>query len=339
MNKDGYVKIGAVVFAFLLFSRTSSAASNSKLASADAKAANEKVTALQQQLGLPEDGASDSTGTTTVDAHGVSASAKKSPTTTVKKAVATGATGTAKTHASATGASGTSALHWTYEGDTGPAQWGSLDTSYATCLEGSKQSPIDLTGAKSADLPDLVFHYEPASGSIIDNGHTIQVDVKAGDTVTIDEGTFTLVQFHFHGPSEHKVAGKPYPLEVHFVHKDAAGKLAVVGVLVAEGEPNAAFDALIANLPTEANKAKALASPVDVAAMLPAIQATYRYAGSLTTPPCTEGVTWNVMAQPITMSKAQIASFTAAFAEPNNRPTQKLGARPLAVDSTVDLGH
>lgn len=328
MNKDGYVKIGAVVFAFLLFSRTSSAASNSKLASADAKAANEKVTALQQQLGLGEDGASKST-----------ASAKESPSTTVKKSQATGASGAAKTHALATGASGTSALHWTYQGETGPAQWGALDTTYATCLEGTKQSPIDLTGAKGADLPDLVFHYEMATGSIIDNGHTIQVDVKAGDTVTIDAGTFTLVQFHFHGPSEHTVAGKPYPLEVHFVHNDGAGKLAVVGVLVAEGQANPAFDSLISSLPTDANKPKALASPVDVAAMLPSIQATYRYAGSLTTPPCTEGVTWNVMVQPITMSKAQIASFTAAFAEPNNRPTQKLGTRPLAVDTTVALGH
>lgn len=342
MNKDGYVKIGALAFAFLLFSRTGSASTNAKLAGTEAKAANEKITELQEQLGLTETDAGSATGSADA-AHDVSA-AKKSPTTTVK---ATGASGTAKsTHGTAksthgtgaSGASGATSLHWSYEGATGPATWGSLDTTYAACLEGTKQSPIDLSGAKGADLADLAFHYEPATGSVVDNGHTIQVDVTAGDTVTTDAGAYTLAQFHFHGPSEHTVGGKAYPLEVHFVHKNTAGKLAVVGVLVAEGAASPAFDAIVANLPTTPNKAKALTAPLDVAAMLPAIQATYRYAGSLTTPPCTEGVAWNVMAQPITMSKAQIATLTAAFAEPNNRPTQRLGVRPLQVDTTVSLG-
>ena len=344
MKQDGYVKIGALVFAFLLFSRTSSAASNSKQASVDAKAANEKVTALQEQLGLATD-ASGATGSGATAAAGEDAvaAAKKSPTTTAKASGATGASGTSGAAKSAhstgaSGATGSTSLHWSYDGATGPAEWGTLDSTYAACVDGTKQSPIDLSGAKGADLPDLVFHYEPATGSIVDNGHTIQVDVKAGDTVTTDTGTFTLVQFHFHGPSEHTIAGKSFPLEVHFVHKDAAGKLAVVGVLVAEGAANPAFDALIASLPGDANKPKTLAAPIDVSAMLPAIQATYRYTGSLTTPPCTEGVSWNVMAQPITMSKAQIAALTGAFEEPNNRPTQKLGTRPLLVDTTVSLG-
>jgi carbonic anhydrase len=336
MKKDGYAKIGALVFAFLLFSRTSSAASNSKQASADAKAANEKVTALQEQLGL----ATDASGATAAAGEDAVAAAKKSPTTTAKASGATGASGTAKsTHSTgASGATGASSLHWSYDGATGPAEWGTLDSTYAACADGTKQSPIDLSGAKGSDLPDLVFHYEPATGSIVDNGHTIQVDVKAGDTVTTDTGTFTLAQFHFHGPSEHTIAGKSFPLEVHFVHKDAAGKLAVVGVLVAEGAANPAFDALIASLPGDANKPTTLAAPIDISAMLPAIQATYRYTGSLTTPPCTEGVSWNVMAQPITMSKAQITALTGAFEEPNNRPTQKLGSRPLLVDTTVSLG-
>jgi carbonic anhydrase len=326
MNKDGYVKIGAVVFAFLIFSRTGSAATDARLASADAKAANEKITALQAQLGTSGDVSAATSGatgathatTTTDGTHGVAA-AKKSPTTTVKANAAS--------------------LHWGYEGETGPAAWGSLDPTYAACADGTRQSPIDLSGAKPTDLPDLSFQYDPAVGSIVDNGHTIQIDVKPGDSVTTDTGTYALVQFHFHGPSEHTVAGKAYPLEIHFVHKDTAGKHAVVGVLVAEGAPNPAFDPIVSGLPGAPNKAKTLAEPIALASFLPAIQATYRYAGSLTTPPCTEGVSWNVMAQPITMSKAQITALTGAFAEPNNRPTQKLGGRSLTVDSTVAMGH
>ena len=343
MNKDTYIKGGAIAFALMMFVKTNGAASASKQALAENKIANDKITTLQEQLGVG-DGAS---GEATADearaekpakSHTGSVTAAKKTTTTVTKTATA-----AKAATGARGATGTTPLHWSYEGATGPANWSQLDKAYEACLEGSKQSPIDITNAKAANLSDLTFNYSPTAASVVNNGHTIEVDVTPGDTMTTKGITYGLAQFHFHGPSEHTVGGKAYPLEVHLVHRsldpaDASGKLAVVGVLISEGEENAAFKAVIDNLPTEENKPKTIAAPIDPKAMMPAIQATYRYDGSLTTPPCSEGVDWNVMAQPVTMSKAQIAAITAKFHEPNNRPIQKLGSRELLLDVSVSVG-
>ncbi len=340
MDKETCVKAGAIAFALMMFVKTNGAASASKQALAENKIAHDKITALEERVG----GGDNASGETTTDeaaaekpakSHTASVTAAKKTTTTVAKK-ATAAKAATGAHG-ATGVTGATPLHWSYEGETGPAQWSELDKANEACLEGSKQTPIDITNARVANLPDLTFNYAPITGSVVNNGHTIQIDVTPGDTMTTKGITYGLAQFHFHGPSEHTVGGKAYPLEMHLVHKDPSGKLAVVGVLIGEGVENAAFKAVIDNLPTEENKPKAIVAPIDPKAMIPAIQATYRYDGSLTTPPCSEGVDWNVMAQPITMSKAQIAAITAKFHEPNNRPVQKLGSRELLLDVSVSL--
>lgn len=341
MDKDTCVKAGAIAFALMMFVKTNGAASASKQALAENKIANDKITALEERIGA---GVTASGEATTDEAAAEkpaksntgSVTAAKKTTTTVAKSMTTAKAATGA-HG-ATGATGAIPLHWSYEGDTGPAHWSALDKAYEACLEGSKQSPIDISNARVANLPDLAFNYAPITGSVVNNGHTIQVDVTPGDTMTAKGITYGLAQFHFHGPSEHTVGGKAYPLEVHLVHKDPSGKLAEVGVLISEGEENAAFKDVIDNLPTEENKPKTIVAPIDPKAMIPAIQATYRYDGSLTTPPCSEGVDWNVMAQPVTMSKAQIAAITAKFHEPNNRPIQKLGSRELLLDVSVSVG-
>lgn len=356
------VKGGAVLFALMMFTKTNGAASNSEHALAETKKIHEELTALRENVGgarvaskaaegadeeatdeestageeATDEEAADEHETTTTKAKAKTTATKTAPTTTVKKSSTTTkatAKSTAKTTAHA--ASGTSAIHWSYEGEGGPENWGELDASYSACLEGSKQSPIDIAGAKVADLPDLEFGYAPMTGAVINNGHTIQVDLKAGDTLKLGGATYNLAQFHFHGPSEHTIGGKNYPLEAHFVHKDATGRLAVVGVLIGEGAENKAFASVLAHLPEKENTPVELTEPLDLKAMLPAVQATYRYEGSLTTPPCSEGVAWNLMAQPITMSKAQITAITSHFAEPNNRPTQQLGSRELQLDISV----
>ena len=341
MDKETCVKAGAIAFALMMFVKTNGAASASKQALAENKIANDKITALEEQVGAGDTVSGEATtdeaaAEKSAKGHTGSVTAAKKTTTTVAKKT-TAAKAAAGAHG-VTGATGVTPLHWSYEGETGPAQWSTLDKAYEACLEGSKQSPIDIANARVANLPDLTFNYAPTTGSVVNNGHTIQIDVTPGDTMTTKGITYGLAQFHFHGPSEHTVGGKAYPLEVHLVHKDPSGKLAVVGVLIGEGEENAAFKAVIDNLPTEENKPKTIAAPIDPKAMIPAIQATYRYDGSLTTPPCSEGVDWNVMAQPVTMSKAQIAAITAKFHEPNNRPVQKLGSRELLLDVSVSLG-
>ena len=337
MNKDGYVKIGAALFALLVFSRTGSAATNSQQALVEVRKTNAKLTALEEQM---NGGASGATG---ADGESAASTEKSTTTEAAKKSGETGV-GAARTSGSggsgATGGHGsgaTGAIHWSYAGDGAPSKWSSLDPANVKCASGTAQSPIDLAHAAKSNLPDPVFNDAAVAGTIVDNGHTVLVNVAAGDTFTTNGDTYTLVQFDFHAPSEHTVAGKSFPVEVQLVHKDSGGKLAVVSLLVSQGDDNPAFDSVIANLPIALDTPKAISTPIEPEKMLPAVQATYRYSGSLTTPPCTEGVDWNVMAQPITMSKTQIDAIVGALHEPNNRPIQPLGARPLVLDSNVEL--
>ncbi len=221
--------------------------------------------------------------------------------------------------------------HWTY---AEAEEWGELSEEFATCESGTHQSPIDLAGEEPADLPNATIKYTPASGTVVNNGHTIQVDVSGAGGIVLDGTSYELVQYHFHGPSEHTVDGKVFPLEGHLVHKTSDGNLAVIGFLVDEGaQDNPAFDSLIAGLPAS-SEPTSLESNVDPNAMLPGAHSAFRYDGSLTTPPCSEGVEWTVLATPITMSAAQIAAITDGLAEPNNRPVQSLNDRELALDIT-----
>lgn len=233
----------------------------------------------------------------------------------------------APAHAAPSAASGSHAApHWSYQGDTGPAAWGNLDPSFATCASGEAQSPIDILPQR-ARPPEVFFVYQPTPGAVVDNGHTLQVDLERGSYAVVDGERFDLVQFHVHTPSEHTIAGDVYPLEVHLVHKNAAGALAVVGVLFAEGEASPALAPVWKAAPRGAGKNK-LKKKLDPGALLPREQGAYRYDGSLTTPPCTEGVRWIVLRRTRTEDPARIAAVRDRFGG-NARPVQELGAREL----------
>ncbi|HVP67985.1 MAG TPA: carbonic anhydrase family protein [Anaeromyxobacteraceae bacterium] len=217
--------------------------------------------------------------------------------------------------------------HWTYEGVHGPANWANLEPAFETCRLGKHQSPIDIRGAKAAALPPIQFAYQPSPLKIIDNGHTVQVIYAPGSVITVGDKKYELQQFHFHHPAEEKVNGRSYPLVAHLVHKSAEGKLAVVAVLLANGRANPFIEALWKHLPAEEGKEMAPAGvTVDVAKLLPVKRGYYTFSGSLTTPPCTEEVTWFVLKTPAQVSKNDVAVFAKKYPH-NARPVQPLNAR------------
>src|SRR5687767_9593704 len=209
---------------------------------------------------------------------------------------------------------GPTPAHWTYEGEDGPEHWGELSADYAACAIGQSQSPIDVADPAQADLANITFDYRPAPLEIVNNGHTVQVNYTPGSLISLDGKTFELRQFHFHAPSEHHVNGAPAAAELHLVHGAADGTLAVVGVLLTEGAPSSGLAPVMDNLPPQAGPAATVPGvQVDAAAMLPQVRTTYRYPGSLTTPPCTEGVAWLLVTQPLEISAAQLAAYTAIY--------------------------
>jgi len=220
-------------------------------------------------------------------------------------------------------------VHWGYSGAEGPEQWGTLKPEFATCSNGKNQSPVDLRSLTRADLQPIRFAYRPGGNEILNNGHTIQVNYTPGSSISVDGHAFELKQFHFHAPSENHIDGKPYPLEAHLVHADKEGNLAVVGVMFVEGKANPVLAQAWAAMPEQAGAKAALASVTDAEALLPRKRSYYRYSGSLTTPPCSEGVLWLVMKDPVTVSKAQIEAFEHVMHHPNNRPVQPVNARAI----------
>jgi carbonic anhydrase len=242
--------------------------------------------------------------------------------------------------------------HFGYTGDTAPAKWGALNPEWRACAEGRNQSPIDLGGFVDAKLPRLDLTYSSVGVAILNNGHAIQVNYAKGSQLHADghvhapyasmvhyapgsslkhDGrTFELKQFHFHAPSEHTLNGKSFPMEMHLVHADADGHLAVVGVLMAEGPAdNPVVAKLWAQMPVKAGDKSSLEAKVNVADLLPKSKDYYRYSGSLTTPPCSEGVRWYVLKQSIPVSKRQIEAFRKAVGSANNRPPQPVNARAV----------
>lgn len=219
--------------------------------------------------------------------------------------------------------------HWSYEGHEGPEHWGELKPEYTVCATGKNQSPVNLTGFIESELPPLKFAYQTAGNEILNNGHTIQVNYAPGSQITLNNQVFQLKQFHFHAPSENQIQGASYPLEVHLVHADAEGHLAVVAIMFKEGAANLALTQAWLQMPEKADETLALKTPVAAAALLPANRDYYRFNGSLTTPPCTEGVIWLMMKTPITASKAQIGRFKEVMHHANNRPIQALNARTI----------
>lgn len=212
--------------------------------------------------------------------------------------------------------------HWSYEGDTGPAKWGDLDPASKTCAIGSQQSPIDVEAAVKAQLPALKLNWPKRPDTIVNNGHTIQLNFAAGNTLQLGDTKYTLVQLHFHRPSEHLVAGKNFAMEAHFVHRAESGALAVVGVLMTPGKPNAAFSKIIATMPAAEGPAVKADAAIDPNVLLPAQRGYYRYPGSLTTPPCAEIVEWLLLKTPISVADADVASFAKLYPM-NARPAQK----------------
>ena len=221
------------------------------------------------------------------------------------------------------------APHWTYAGATGPEHWGELDTAFSTCASGVNQSPIDIRSTLDADLPPLRIRYEGRGTEILNNGHTIQVNVAPGSILTLEGTPFELKQFHFHAPSENTVDGESFAKEAQLVHADAEGHLAVMGVLYRLGKENQAMAEMLAYMPHEAGMKQALLSSIDPAGFLPRVGDYYRFNGSLTTPPCTEGVRWVVIKEPLAVSKGQVQAFQAAMHGANNRPVQEVNARPV----------
>ncbi len=219
--------------------------------------------------------------------------------------------------------------HWSYTGQEGPSHWGSLDPKYSMCATGVNQSPIDLTKFIESDLSPLVLAYKSGGYEVINNGHTIQVNYQPGSSLTINGHTYELKQFHFHSPSENHINGKSYPMEAHLVHADKDGNLAVIGVMFEEGNENKALNAVWGEMPLMAGSKNDLPFNVSAVDILPTNQDYYRFNGSLTTPPCSEGVLWLVMKQPITASKKQIVQFNNIMQQPTNRPIQPTNARAV----------
>jgi carbonic anhydrase len=218
--------------------------------------------------------------------------------------------------------------HWGYTGHEGPANWGSLSEEYQMCGLGQNQSPIDITSSVDAKLPAIGFSYGTSPTEIVNNGHTVQVNVADGSRITVDGSRYTLKQYHFHTPSENHIDGKDFPLEAHFVHADEAGNLAVVAVMFVEGAENEELAQLWSKMPMKKGEHNALSGEAkDINDLLPTNRDYYRFNGSLTTPPCSEGVKWMVMKTPLSISRAQVEKFSHAVHGTNNRPVQPHNAR------------
>jgi carbonic anhydrase len=218
---------------------------------------------------------------------------------------------------------------WGYQGSDGPKDWAKLDPTYAGCAAGHAQSPIDIRGAKKADLPALKPDYKTVPLNIIDNGHSIQVNYAPGSTLTVGDKTYELKQFHFHHPSEERVNGHGYDMAAHLVHADADGHLAVVTVFLTRGNSSAFLETIWKNFP--ADKEKAVDVPgvsLNVNDLLPVKRDYYTFTGSLTTPPCSEGVTWYVLKEPVSLSSEQLAAFAKLYPH-NERPIQPANGREI----------
>lgn len=218
--------------------------------------------------------------------------------------------------------------HWSHTGDTGPAHWAELSEAFKLCGTGKNQSPVNLTDTFEVDLEEILFTYQDALLSVTNNKHSIAVDYPKGSHIVVDKNTYELRHFHFHSPSEHQIEGQSYPLEVHLVHKDAQDNYTVVGVMFAEGEANPLLEKVWQYMPAEEGKKDASKEvTINVMDLLPENKDYYRYNGSLTIPPCSEGLRWIVMKQPLTASVEQIKQFKTVMHHDNNRPLQPINAR------------
>jgi carbonic anhydrase len=215
---------------------------------------------------------------------------------------------------------------WSYEGETGPANWSKINVDWAKCGTGNRQSPIDLRDGIKVNLEQISFDYHPSSFSEVNNGHTIQVTVGGGNFITVGNSVYELQEFHFHRPSEEKINGKGTEMVIHLVHRSAEGKIAIVAVLLERGQPHRLMQTIWDNLPLEKFETVSPSIVLDPTDALPERREYFTYMGSLTEPPCTEGVLWMVFKQPMQASPAQMALFSRLYPL-NARPIQSTAGR------------
>ncbi len=216
--------------------------------------------------------------------------------------------------------------HWAYQGEGGPEHWGQMKPEFAACSRGKRQSPIDIRDGIAVQLDPVQFDYKPSNFRVIDNGHTVQVNLAPGNSIEVMGRRFELVQFHFHRPSEERINGRQFDMVAHLVHKDLEGKLAVVAVLLDRGSVQPIVQMVWNNLPLEKGEELAAKAQIDLNGLLPAERGYFTYMGSLTTPPCSEGVLWMVMQTPVSISPEQIGIFSRLYPM-NARPIQSASGR------------
>jgi carbonic anhydrase len=217
---------------------------------------------------------------------------------------------------------------WSYEGELGPANWSKINVDWAKCGTGNRQSPIDLRDGIKVNLEQISFDYHPSSFSEVNNGHTIEVTVGSGNFITVGNTVYELQQFHFHRPSEEKINGKGTEMVIHLVHRSAEGKVAIIAVLLERGEPHRLMQTIWDNLPLEKQDVVSPSIVLDPSDALPVRREYFTYMGSLTEPPCTEGVLWMVFKQPMQASPAQMALFSRLYPL-NARPVQPTAGRMI----------
>jgi carbonic anhydrase len=217
---------------------------------------------------------------------------------------------------------------WNYEGELGPANWGRINVDWAKCGTGNRQSPIDLRDGIKVNLEQITFDYHPSSFNEVNNGHTIQVTVGGGNFITVGNQTYELQQFHFHRPSEERINGKGTEMVMHLVHRSVDGRVAIVAVLLERGAPHSLMQTIWDNLPLEKQEVVAPAIVIDPKDALPDRREYFTYMGSLSEPPCTEGVLWLVFKQPRQASPAQMALFSRLYPL-NARPVQSTSGRMI----------
>jgi carbonic anhydrase len=218
--------------------------------------------------------------------------------------------------------------HWSYQGEAGPQAWSQLKSEFSLCSSGQRQSPIDIRGGLAVELDPVRFDYQASRFAVVDNGHTVQVNLASGNSIEVAGKRFELVQFHFHRPSEERIDGKQFEMSLHLVHKDEQGRLAVVALLFDKGAAQPVLQRVWNNLPLEKNEELAARLPLELNALLPADRRYFTYMGSLTTPPCSEGVQWIVMREPVTASIEQIDLFARMYPM-NARPLQASAGRRI----------
>ncbi|VAX21999.1 Carbonic anhydrase, alpha class [hydrothermal vent metagenome] len=218
--------------------------------------------------------------------------------------------------------------HWGYSGENGPNNWGNLSPEYSDCRKGTQQSPIDISRTVNNEMHPIKTSYKSTPLKVLNNGHAIQVNYSPGSYMTVGSHKYNLLQFHFHSPSENKVKGQAYDMEMHLVHKADNGEIAVLAVFLKKGGKNAVLQKIWDNMPLKAGQTKSSGGSINVTDLLSSTKSYWHFTGSFTTPPCTENVVWNVLQNPITVSESQVKKFLSVIGE-DARPVQPVNTRTI----------